>query len=76
MWSEEADFEHLAARAGRLAIRQARPVGQAQHPGPVAAHDVVDPEQRGDLDAGADLLPALPHSGSLGMLVVVDEASR
>src|SRR5215472_3159209 len=73
---EGGDLQHLAAGRRDLAVLEAAPVADPHHARSAAPADVIDAEQLGDLDLGADLLAALPDGCQRRVLVVVDIAAR
>jgi len=74
--SERGHLEHLVAGGRRFAVPQPRLEGDGDHPAAVAPDDVVDAKELRDLDCGFDLLLALPHRCSGGVLVLVHKAAR
>jgi hypothetical protein len=72
---EDPDLEHLGAGPELSAVGELRAIGDPYHAGRVLFGDVVNADQRGQLDGRADLLHALAHSRLGGMLVIVDEPS-
>jgi len=72
---EDPDLQHLGARIELSAVDEQRPVGDPDHAVRVPLGDVIDADQRRELDRGADLLHALAHRRVGGMLVSVDEAT-
>jgi hypothetical protein len=72
---EHADLEHLRSGADRLPARQRAAVRDADNGRNGGLGDVVHAQQLGQLDAGPDLLAALPDRSAGGILIVIDEAA-
>jgi hypothetical protein len=71
---ENSDLEHFGARAELRAIREPCTVCDPDHARRVALGNVIDANQRRQLDRCADLLHALAYRGVRWVLVMVDES--
>jgi len=69
------DLEHLGTRAGVRTIDELRAVGDPDDAGRVFLGDVIDADERCQLDRGADLLYAFTPCRIRRVLVVVDETA-
>jgi len=72
---KHTDLEHLGTGAGVRTIDELRAVGDPDDAGRVFLGDVIDADQRCQLDRGTDLLHAFPSRRVLGVFVAVDEAA-
>jgi hypothetical protein len=73
---EGAHFEHLRTCADRRSTGDAAHISDADDARRGGFGDVVQAEQRCELDLGVDLLHAFAHRGGGGRFVVVDESAR
>jgi hypothetical protein len=73
---EDGDLEHLRPRAEVRTFGEPGAVCDSDHARRVALGDVIDAEQRRQLDRGANFFHAFAHGGVGGMLIMVDESTR
>jgi hypothetical protein len=73
--TEDADFERLRTGRRPRSIDEATLVGDADHARSVGLGDVVHPDEPGQLDGRADLLPAFANGRERRVLVIVDEST-
>jgi hypothetical protein len=73
---EDGDLEHLRPGAEVRIVGEPGAVCDSDHARRVALGDVIDAEQRRQLDRGANFFHALPHCCVGGMFIMVDESTR
>src|ERR1700694_5395621 len=72
---KDPDLQHLRTRFELGAAGEARSIGDPDHAVRVPFGDVINADQRGQLNGCADLLHALTRRRGAGILVVVDEST-
>jgi hypothetical protein len=70
---KHSDLEHLGAGPWSRTVGETSPVGDPDHARRVGLGDVIDANERCQLDGGADLLHAFANRRIGRVLVVVDE---
>ena len=73
---KHSDFEHLGAGPWSRTIGETSPVGDADHARGIRLRNVIDADQRRQLDGRADLLQAFANRRIGWGLVIVDETAR